>query len=129
MSRGLRAAVLASIALLAACAGPSASRLGEVRTTSLGRVLVDANGYTLYIHGEDPPGVSHCTPACTVYWPPLEATQDAVLQGDFTIITREGGTRQWAYKTRPLYRFAFEIGPGRTGGEGAADGDWHVARP
>jgi predicted lipoprotein with Yx(FWY)xxD motif len=64
-----------------------------------------------------------------VYWPPVEAPAGAFADGAFTIITRESGTRQWAYKGKPLYRFAFEIAPGHTGGEGAADGDWHVARP
>jgi len=123
-------AALLVVALLAlgAC-GSVEAQLGRVRQTSLGPVLVDASGYTLYVHGEDPPGVSHCTPACTVYWPPVEAAPASRPQGDFSIITRESGTRQWAYKDKPLYRFSFEVAPGHTGGEGAADGDWHVARP
>jgi predicted lipoprotein with Yx(FWY)xxD motif len=120
--------LVAALLALAGC-GTVETRLGQVRQTSIGPVLVDGAGYTLYVHGEDPPGVSHCTPACTVYWPPVEARADAVADGAFTIITRESGVRQWAYKGQPLYRFAFEIAPGHTGGEGAADGDWHVARP
>lgn len=123
----LALAALATLAVIA-CAGPEA-RLGQVRTTDIGPVLVDAKGYTLYVHAEDPPGESHCTPACTVYWPPVEPAAGARAEGDFSIIVRQGGTRQWAYKGKPLYRFAFEVGPGHTGGEGAADGEWHAARP
>jgi predicted lipoprotein with Yx(FWY)xxD motif len=125
-----RTAMLVGLAalVLAGC-GSVEPQLGQVRQTSIGPVLVDGSGYTLYVHGEDPPGVSHCTPACTVYWPPVEATDDARSRGDFSIIVRESGVRQWAYRGKPLYRFALEIGPGHTGGDGAADGDWHVARP
>jgi predicted lipoprotein with Yx(FWY)xxD motif len=125
----IRTAALAAAALaLAACAHVEA-RPGAVRETSIGPVLVDSAGYTLYVHAEDPPGVSYCTPACTLYWPPLEAAADARPYGDFTVITRQSGTRQWAYKGKPLYRFSFEIAPGHTGGDGAADGEWHAARP
>ena len=44
-------------------------------------------------------------------------------------VVRDSGTRQWAYKGRPLYHFAFEVAPGHTGGDGAADGEWRAARP
>jgi predicted lipoprotein with Yx(FWY)xxD motif len=128
--RPITAGVAAALAALALAGCTTAeTHLGRVAQTSIGPVLVDRDGYTLYMHADDPPGVSHCTPACTVYWPPVEATDGARPEGDFTIITRDFGTRQWAYKGHPLYHFALELGPGHTGGDGAADGEWHVARP
>src|SRR5262249_23717671 len=77
------AALLAALLALAGC-GSVETQLGQVRQTSIGPVLVDGSGYTLYVHGEDPPGVSHCTPACTVYWPPVEAPPGAFAGGDFS---------------------------------------------
>jgi predicted lipoprotein with Yx(FWY)xxD motif len=123
-----RFAALAVALALLGCAA-SEARLGGVRETSLGKVLVDGAGYTLYIHTEDPPGASHCTRPCTVFWPPLEAPAGARADGPFTIIERESGAKQWAYKGKPLYRFAFDFAPGHVGGDGAADGEWYVARP
>jgi predicted lipoprotein with Yx(FWY)xxD motif len=109
--------------------GASETRLGAMRDTSIGRVLVDGAGRTLYVHAEDPPGVSHCTRPCTAFWPPVEAPPGARADGPFTVIERESGVKQWAYNGRPLYRFAFDLAPGHVGGDGAADGEWHAARP
>jgi predicted lipoprotein with Yx(FWY)xxD motif len=125
----LAAAALLGIAALAACAGSVTAEIGRVRNTGIGPVLVDARGYTLYVHTEDSPGQSHCTRPCAVLWPPAEPAAGARPVGEFTIIERESGARQWAYKGWPLYRFFLDGRPGATAGDGAADGEWRVARP
>ena len=122
-------AALGLALILVGCAAAPETRLGATRQTAVGTVLVDGQGRTLYFHNEDPPGASHCTRPCAAFWPPVEAPPGARGEGAFTVIERESGAKQWAYKGRPLYRFAFDFGPGDTGGDGAADGEWNVARP
>ena len=117
----------ACAALLAACTNVD-DRLGATGATKYGTVLVDGRGRTLYFHDEDLPSKSQCTPACTVLWPPAEAGDAARPQGEFTIIVRESGTRQWAYGGRPLYRSVLDFAPGYALGEGT-DGEWRVAKP
>ena len=46
----------------------------------------------------------------------------------FTLITREGGAKQWAYKGKPLYLFSGDVNPNDTNGDGV-NGVWHIARP
>src|SRR5689334_5690102 len=77
-----------------------------VRTTSLGPTLVDAKGMTLYTWGNDSiPGKSTCNGLCASNWIPLTAAADATPGGDWTIITRDDNTKQWAYKGKPLYTY------------------------
>ncbi len=115
---------------LTACAGASmnASELGKTRATKLGPVLVDGSGNTLYTYDPDSPGTSKCTGTCAIVWPPAEAEMGATPSDGFTIITRPGGTHQWAYKGKPLYGYMFDSGPGAVSGDGE-DGVWHVAKP
>ncbi len=47
---------------------------------------------------------------------------------DYTTAQREDGTRQWAYKGKPLYIFAKDQKPGDRNGE-EFNKIWHVARP
>ena len=48
--------------------------------------------------------------------------------GDFGIITREGGYRQWTYKGKPLYLFSGDVNPGDNNGNGV-NGVWKIATP
>jgi predicted lipoprotein with Yx(FWY)xxD motif len=124
----LRAVVLAG-AFLAACAGAAtapSSALGT-RETSLGTVLVDARGMTLYTYAEDQPGVSNCGMLCREYWPPALAPAGAQPTGDLTLIG-DGDRGQWAYKDRPLYTYVDDKAPGDVTGEGV-DGEWYVVKP
>ena len=73
------AAVLGALAcaVVPAAASQAAAGKGPVvstATTSLGRVLVDAHGHTLYLFGKDKNGKSACSGACATAWPPLIAT-------------------------------------------------------
>lgn len=118
------------ISVLAACAaatsmGPGGP--GTTRQTGLGEVFTDANGMTLYTYDEDTPGKSKCTGLCAVFWPPVIAADTAKPTGGFTIITRDDGTKQWAYHGKPLYGYARDAKAGNTSGDGV-DGVWHVAK-
>jgi predicted lipoprotein with Yx(FWY)xxD motif len=125
----LRAAAVLAGALLAACAGatPPSASLGT-RDTTLGAVLVDARGMTLYTYAEDEPGVSHCGMLCREFWPPAMAPAGAQPAGDLTLITTGDGEKQWAHKNHPLYTYVVDKTPGDVTGEGK-DGVWYVVKP
>jgi predicted lipoprotein with Yx(FWY)xxD motif len=45
---------------------------------------------------------------------------------DWTIVTRDDGTKQWAFKGKPIYRYADEVQVAETLGE-HVEGRWHAA--
>jgi predicted lipoprotein with Yx(FWY)xxD motif len=102
----------------------------QARKTDSGMVvLADAKGMTLYTSDRDMKGMSMCTGQCAMNWPPLAADADAKPMGDWTVVTREDGSKQWAYKGKPLYTFAKDAKPGDTTGDGVGKGNWHVVTP
>ena len=96
--------------------------------TGMGVVLAGENGMTLYTFTKDTEGVSNCYDKCAVNWPPLLVEGDAMADGDFTIVERKDGSKQWAKNGMPLYFWIKDAKKGDTTGEGVND-VWHVARP
>ncbi|MDB5590368.1 hypothetical protein [Enterovirga sp.] len=96
--------------------------------TSKGKALVDAKGMTLYTFDRDAAGKSNCNGACATNWPPLKAGADATTTGAWTVVTRDDGGRQWAYKGKPLYTWVKDSKPGDVTGDGV-NGAWHIAAP
>ena len=92
-------------------------------------MLHDAKGMTLYTFAKDAPGVSNCNDNCAKNWPPLMAAADAMPMGEWTIVTRADGTRQWAYKGMPLYGWIKDAKPGDMTGNGVGNGAWKTAVP
>lgn len=103
---------------------------------SLGTVLVDASGLTLYRYTPDGTGKSVCTGACASVWPPLTVSAGTtpvaggpgVVTADLGTIVRSDGTRQVTYKGMPLYTYAGDSKPGEATGQGL-DGNWYVVHP
>jgi len=101
----------------------------QVVQTSAGTMLVDLKGMTLYYFDRDDSGnKSNCNGKCTERWVPLAASKDAQATGDFTVITRNDGSKMWAYRYRPLYTSQTDKAPGDANGA-AASTQWHIARP
>jgi predicted lipoprotein with Yx(FWY)xxD motif len=97
----------------------------DVARTILGYVLVDArSGTALYKYTKDGKNKSACTGDCVRNWAPLKASAVAVARGDWTIVERGDGIRQWAYKGTPLYRYAGDLAPGDTRGHEADGKRW-----
>jgi predicted lipoprotein with Yx(FWY)xxD motif len=94
-----------------------------------GKVLTDAKGMTLYIFDKDADGKSVCNGPCATNWPPLMAGGDAKGQGSYTVIVRDDGSKQWAYKGKPLYTWVKDTKPGDITGDGVANNAWHIAAP
>ena len=101
----------------------------EVPAVVSGSVFVDAKGMTLYTFDRDTvPGKSACNGPCATNWPPLTAAADARAQGDWSVLTRDDGSRQWAYKGKPLYYWVKDTKPGDRTGDGFNNA-WRLARP
>ena len=98
----------------------------KVQKASMGNVLADPNGMTLYTFDKDTPGKSNCTGECAVHWPPVKAAADAKPTGDLTIITRDDGTKQWADEGKPLYTFMKDKKPGDVMGDSIPG--WHAVK-
>jgi len=112
---------------------PPADTIG-LAETSLGTVLVDGQGMTLYYYSKDIPGsgASNCSGQCAVIWP-IFFTRDVIVTpplaaSDLSTITRSDGTKQTAYKGWPLYYFQTDTKPGDVSGEGVGQ-VWYVVRP
>lgn len=93
-------------------------------------VLVGANGMTLYTFDKDAAGSgkSVCNGQCAQNWPPLMAAGNAAASGDWSVVTRDDGGRQWAYKGKPLYYWVKDQKPGDRSGDGVGNA-WRLARP
>jgi predicted lipoprotein with Yx(FWY)xxD motif len=89
--------------------------------------LTDAKGMTLYTFDRDAGGKSACNGPCATNWPPLMAAADAKDSGDWTVVTRDDGAKQWAYKGKPLYAWAKDTKPGDKTGDGV-NNVWHTAK-
>jgi predicted lipoprotein with Yx(FWY)xxD motif len=90
-------------------------------------ILVDLKGRGLYNYGGDDPGKSNCSGQCILLWPPIIADANAKPKGDFTLVMRDDGQKQWAWKGKPLYRWVSDHKRGDAGGDGV-NGMWHLAR-
>ena len=97
-----------------------------VRHTSLGRVIVDSKGHTLYLFEKDTSRRSACSGQCAQYWPPLlthgaPVAHDGVKQSLLGQIRRADGSQQVTYAGHPLYRYIGDSKPGQTNGEGSQE--------
>lgn len=101
----------------------------QVQKTAAGPVLVDPKGMTLYTFDNDKvAGKSACNGPCAQNWPPLTAQADAKPMGDWTVVARDDGSKQWAYRGKPLYTFKKDAKAGDATGNGF-NNVWHVAKP
>ena len=116
-----------SIAAFLAIAGCSTMAADSPVKTRDG-VLVGAGDMTLYTFDRDPAGSgkSVCNGPCATNWPPLMASQ--APSGDYSLVTRDDGTTQLAYKGKPLYYWAKDTKPGDKTGDGVNQ-VWRAARP
>lgn len=98
---------------------------------SFGSILTDGDGFTLYTFLQDSPGKSNCSGSCAATWPPVTTTASAPptvtgAPGNFSLVTRDDGTKQVAYNGSPLYRYTPDKAPGQTNGQGVGN-VWFVA--
>jgi predicted lipoprotein with Yx(FWY)xxD motif len=91
--------------------------------------FTDAKGMSLYTGDNDRrANISSCYDNCVHNWPAFSAAEDARDVGDWKVITRDDGTKQWAYKGMPLYYFILDVASGDKKGDGIGN-IWHIAKP
>ena len=115
----------------AAPAGPTTTAAQEasgatvaVANSSLGDVLVDADGRTLYAFTKDQGDQSACSGECAANWPALTGTATAGTGAQAALLstaTQADGSSQVTYGGKPLYYFAGDAKPGDTNGQGVGD--------
>jgi predicted lipoprotein with Yx(FWY)xxD motif len=111
-------------ALLAALLALPALAADPVPVHKSNGVLVDAKGMTVYTFDKDSAGKSACTGQCAENWPPVQAGS-ATLSEPYSAVTRDDGSKQLAYKGKPLYTFTKDKKPGDKQGNNVKD-VWHV---
>ena len=89
--------------------------------------MASKEGKTLYTFDKDAAGKSNCNGGCAAAWPPFIVANPALVGGDFSIVKRDDGAAQWAYKGKPLYFFAGDAKAGDVNGDNQG-GVWHVIR-
>ena len=106
----------------------------KLRSTSLGKIVVDSKGRTLYLFEKDKNGKSACSGQCAANWPPALVTGKPKVGSGLSAskvgtTTRSGGKHQVTYGGHPLYTFIVDKGkPGSVKGEGlkAFGAEWYV---
>ena len=123
----LMCALLASLTL-AACAGGGMYAAAPAKV--MDGALTGANGMTLYTFDKDAAGSgkSLCNGPCATNWPPLFAMDSDMASGDYSIVMRDDGKKQWAFKGKPLYYWNKDQKPGDRTGDGF-NNVWHIAKP
>jgi len=121
---------LLTAAVLAGCATTPAPAPTMTPARMADGVMVNVRGMTLYTFDQDVvgSGKSACNDDCAKKWPPLfVAAAEAGASGDFSIVKRDDGRRQWAFRGKPLYTWPDDLAPGEKYGDNYLK-VWHVVR-
>ena len=110
---------------------PSSAVVVKTASNSLGTILVNSQGMTLYHLSGEQNGKFICTSsACVGVWHPLIASSTSAPSGEVSslgTVKRPEGTVQVTYKGTPLYTFTGDQQSGETKGQGIKDvGTWSV---
>lgn len=116
--------------LSAALLGGCASMAYGGPTQVVDGLLATPSGMTLYVFDKDVAGSgkSVCNGGCATNWPPLMASGSDMPSGDYSVVTRDDGQKQWAFKGKPLYLWVKDSKPGDRTGDGF-NNVWHVVKP
>ncbi len=117
-------------------AGGHPATVGIAKNGSLGKILVDSQGRTLYLFKKDNGTTSACYGACASSWPPLRASGKPTIGGGASAslvatTARSDGKPQVTYGGHPLYLFQGDQKPGDTNGQGVTGfgGGWFTLSP
>jgi predicted lipoprotein with Yx(FWY)xxD motif len=120
--------------------GSSAASTGavtlKVASSSLGRILVDQDGKTLYLFEADARNKSNCSGGCATVWPPFTTSGTATAGSGVSAkligtTMRPDGSSEVTYAGHPLYWYEGDTSAGDTNGEGLTDfgGSWDAVSP
>ena len=116
--------------------GQSGAAMVSTANSSLGQILVDAKGRTLYLFQKDQPNQSACSGACAAAWPVDQSAGTPKASGEVKAsllgtIKRGDGTTQVTYNKHPLYYYSGDTAAGQQSGQGlsAFGALWYVVAP
>lgn len=120
------AASAATVIIASGCASMYAPAAPAMLT---GGALAAPNGMTLYMFDKDTAGSgkSTCNGPCAALWPPLMAGAGDQPTGSYSVVTRDDGSRQWAYKGKPVYFYKQDQKAGDRTGDNFRD-VWHIIK-
>ena len=109
----------------------------DVADNTLGPILTDQQGHTLYLFAKDSSTTSMCTDACAAAWPPLRSDAQPTVAGSGTdpsligTAPRSDGSPQVTYNGHPLYLFTGDQNAGDANGQGvnAFGATWYTLSP
>ena len=108
----------------------------DAKKSSLGTILVDSKGMSIYLFEKDKGPRSSCSGACASAWPPVTSTGAAtagtgIAKAKLGTTTRSDGTKQVTYNGHPLYTYAGDSSAGQTNGEALKQfgAEWYVLSP
>jgi predicted lipoprotein with Yx(FWY)xxD motif len=120
----------------AAAASSTTAATVNGTTTSLGKIITNGQGRTLYVFAGDTGPASMCSGACATNWPPYLATKKpagggGVSAGSITLVKRADGKKQVALGGHPLYYFAGDQASGQMNGQGVDEfgAKWWAVAP
>jgi predicted lipoprotein with Yx(FWY)xxD motif len=121
------ATTAALMALAAGCTNMNPSMPAPAMMSS--GTLVTPSGQTLYTFDNDAAnsGKSACNGPCAALWPPMMVGATDQPSGNYTIVTRDDGMRQWAYKGKPVYTYKQDQKAGDRSGDNFRN-NWHVIK-
>jgi predicted lipoprotein with Yx(FWY)xxD motif len=122
--------------------GAAGSTVSTASVSSLGTVLVNSAGLTLYYLTTEQGGVDSCTnmtgpPSCAQAWPAVHppsggsATGGSGVTGTLAVITAHDGTMEVTYNGWPLHAFSGDTAPGQINGNNVTSfgGTWYAVTP
>ena len=125
-SMSVLASAIFGLSLVGSAFAQTASMSAAVKVAN--GTFTDVKGMTLYTFDNDKePNKSACAGNCLNNWPVLKAEASDKDMGDWKVITRDDGSKQWAYKGKPIYYFAMDKAPGDKVGDGRGM-VWHIAK-
>ena len=127
-------ALIAFVLLHSASGKAATGPVVSASSTSLGRILVDTRGRTLYLFDNDKNGKSACAGKCATFWPPLIGKAHAGTGAKASLLgttRRADGRLQVTYNHHPLYTFVKDTKKGQTNGEelNAFGANWYAISP
>ena len=94
-----------------------------VTTTPRGRLLQTSTHFSVYASDGDADGRSRCDASCAKIWPPVLASELAHSSGEWSVVERSSGVKQWAFRKQPLYTYSLDHGPRSQDGSDVSG--WH----
>ncbi|HMQ25496.1 MAG TPA: hypothetical protein PKA98_05870 [Acidimicrobiales bacterium] len=109
-------------------AAPTGASVALAEVDDLGEVLVDAEGFTLYLFAQDDGTTSACSGPCLDSWPPAVADGEPEagegVDASLLSVADAAAPDQLVYNGHLLYRFSGDAAPGEA--NGAAIPSWNA---